>query len=458
MKPNYFVKYLLRALGVISSLWLLMMLFTALIQINQHLANKIDINRSFIGRSYSYNGWKNLPFKQSTKYKDKIFLYGKAGIYYTGDSLKHLINFNKGLPSSAFDKEVNSFCSDSLDNLWVATNNGIYFRTMYDSRWHKYNNLPSDKKYIYVSNYKGYMMVYFTQDSIVIVDIDQKYAYKPSTGKISYATKEANILYDIHSGKILGKAGRAISNFIILLSIFMILHYYLSLIVRNSKYSTFNLLNRYRYFRILINSIFSIVILLFLLGLLLLTTTLDNKVVVDKTIEPQNIRSVSFNKETDLYYFIDDHGIFKFTPEAPQKIDYIQTPDNAINVSQINNLNKDFSLIATSNGLLLYDLHKKQATVLDSNKSLGSITIDDKTIYNVNNQGIYSVGINKKPFNPILDRKITDRMSISELAQYIHSGENSPFVSSKWFHRLNLTFVLIILLLIIVNITMRYRN
>lgn len=185
-------------LGFIYVLCFLPFVVTGTILLIPEITGNIVIKEQKLNGNTSISHWKNIPFKTFKYDGERAYIYGKMGIYYSNDSLKSIVEYNEGLPIKPYERQINSVCEDSLGTFWAATNKGVYFRSLNTQKWIKYNQIP-DEKVVFISDYKGYAMVFFLSNRIVISDIETVTEHCPTTSSNSQKLSTLNLLREIHS-------------------------------------------------------------------------------------------------------------------------------------------------------------------------------------------------------------------------------------------------------------------
>jgi hypothetical protein len=449
--------------GFLFTLWLIPLLLSALVMLLPSIFRNIDFNRNSFGESYSFQSWKNLPFTSSKIINNKLFIYGKAGIFYSSDSLKTALDYSDGLPGKAYKREVNSLSQDSLGTLWAATNNGAYFKTEISNRWEKYHFIPNEKV-VHITCYKGYMMVFFMNDRIIAADIEEVKTYKPTSTAVSRYVSIKQLLKDIHSGALLNSFGRGIIVIFCLISLLLIAIYYVYLFKKltQKKPTLFILplaIKRIALNKILL-SIFFITVLLFSLGFIVLNAPginlLNHKVAVARSENLNNIKSATYYSLINRFVIVDNDGIFLWDIENPERLVPVLTKDHADRISYIKSYrNKIYA--CTNQGIYTYLPLKRQAKLIDPRPSIGLAILDTAHIWSISSSGVTPLW-DGKPFNPTISTPLFSRISAVEIASFIHSGKGYFFISPRTFQLINAIWVGTFIFLLVVGIWLRKKG
>ena len=80
--------------------------FTGIVLNHRQLFSDINVSRGILPNQYEFNQWNNGLLRGTLRYKDnknkdKVFIYGAAGVIQTDTTASHFTEYNQGLPAGA---------------------------------------------------------------------------------------------------------------------------------------------------------------------------------------------------------------------------------------------------------------------------------------------------------------------------------------------------------------------
>ena len=423
MKQNLLLK-IHNTAGIVLTLLVLPIFMVGLIFFNQHVFNKINIKLSPTCTGIRDSSWRNVRLK-SFKYNNnsnRQYIYGKAGILYTDDNLKTLFCYDKGLPSEAYEHAVNGICIDSIGTLWAATNSGAYFKTA-STNWESYHEIPS-KKILHIADFKGYMMIYFFKNRMIINNIDESCTVYPNSIPLEKNTSLLKITRSIHNATYFPPYSRYLHSVLLAISIMLMLAILLNvvagLIWKNKKRTQFGRFLWYFTHNKAVRIAFFISIILYLLGyvavLLKGNAFFEKSITYHSNHKLRNISNVEYDRANSEFLIAENNLIFSWDPYHPENLKLVYSINKN---ATINNMRyfKDMLYISATDGL--HAISSRGSELLDSEPSYGVILSKDKKAYSVTMKGMKPLN-NSEPFRPKVVGKLFDRTTLSEASKFLN--------------------------------------
>lgn len=115
-------------IGICISFFLIMFCLSGIILNHRKVFADLNVTRSILPPQYHFKQWNNGLLKGTIRCqcKDKVLLYGSAGIFFTNSSLRYIKDYNKGLPSGADYRQIKGVVETSNGTLFAASIMGLY--------------------------------------------------------------------------------------------------------------------------------------------------------------------------------------------------------------------------------------------------------------------------------------------------------------------------------------------
>lgn len=225
-KPKTYKRFkkLHKWFGIILALFIIGFAVSGVILNHREVVSGIDVPREYLPKDYQYNNW-NLAAIRGNVYlgKDSMLVYGNIGTWITNDDFSTWRDFNTGFPQGIDNRKISKVIRTEDGSLFAGTLFGLY---QYQSgAWLK-STLPVDEARItdlflaadtlYVLTRSHLLKGQFAHSLFFTTEI-------PLPEPSNYDNKVSlfRTLWVIHSGEILGMAGKLFSDLMALALIFL---------------------------------------------------------------------------------------------------------------------------------------------------------------------------------------------------------------------------------------------
>jgi hypothetical protein len=207
---------------------------------HRQLFSSIEVSRSLLPSSYTYNNWNLAAIRGSAELDDdNLLVFGNVGIWKTNNDFKNFEDFNQGFPKGIDNKKIYSVVKFKK-NLFAGTQLGLYKRATINGNWEKIK-IPVKQDRIADLGIKGDELLVLTRHYLLTSKngIDFKQIQLPEP--IGYQRKAGlfNTLWELHSGELFGLPGKLAVDLLglvtILLSVTGLLHFFFPRIIRTRK-------------------------------------------------------------------------------------------------------------------------------------------------------------------------------------------------------------------------------
>lgn len=219
MKRQTMGKRLHKWIGIPLCFLLFMAALSGILTNHRDLIRSMDIPRWLLPSGYQITNWNNAALRGICSADGQYYLYGVSGVWRTEDSTfrKMPSEYNGGLPKGADYRRVISIAPDSLGDLWLITQYGLYKERADHQGWLQ-QDLPK--------TLQGRLSdLQLRGDSLVLMSRSHIYTKKLGTTTWhEYTLHKAQdhvegmllfqLVWVLHSGEYLGMAGRIIVDLI----------------------------------------------------------------------------------------------------------------------------------------------------------------------------------------------------------------------------------------------------
>jgi hypothetical protein len=211
-------------LGIVLTLFLIFFALSGIVLNHRQLFSSVDINRKFLPPVYRYSNW-NLASVRGSLYLggDSTLVYGNIGIWKVKNGFREWIDFNNGFPAGIDNHKVSKVVISPTGRLFAGTYFGLY--ELVEGTW---QNLPLPVKEERVTDLflrKNELNI-LTRSHLLTADLSTA-CFVAQEVKLPPANDDDGkaglfkTLWIIHSGEILGAAGKLIVDFMALVMIFL---------------------------------------------------------------------------------------------------------------------------------------------------------------------------------------------------------------------------------------------
>jgi hypothetical protein len=205
------IKLLHRWLGVIAAFFVLMFAISGIILNHRTLFSNVDINRKYLPKNYHYQNW-NLSAARSGIFmgNDSLLVYGNIGIWLTDSNFRHFEPFDNGLKHGTDNKRTASIVITPKGNILAGTMSGLY--VLKENYWVPIGLPVREQRITGITVEKENIWVLTRSHLIGLSEINRDFTTKlidlPYPNDYKPETSLFKALWVIHSGKILGNAGK----------------------------------------------------------------------------------------------------------------------------------------------------------------------------------------------------------------------------------------------------------
>ena len=86
--------------------FLLMFCLSGIVLNHPTLFSSVNVGRNLLPQEYRYDKWNNGLFRGTIKWRNKVLLYGNAGVWLTDSTAKAFMDFNKGMPQGVDNRNI----------------------------------------------------------------------------------------------------------------------------------------------------------------------------------------------------------------------------------------------------------------------------------------------------------------------------------------------------------------
>ncbi len=195
--------------GLLAFIWLAVMGFTGVALNHPAAISSLDLPRSLIPGDYEYRDFNRNSFRGALPYGGGFLLYGEAGIFTFHSQAEPPEDFSRGLPNSAYLRDVRDLFDAGGGALLAATRGGLYARKTGEDSW---SPLPLGEDYP-VDIFEGRDCVYVvTRSDLYFAPAGAPFSFaKVTPGKKELKDPSKSLfrlVFDMHSGETWGLGGR----------------------------------------------------------------------------------------------------------------------------------------------------------------------------------------------------------------------------------------------------------
>ena len=226
--------------GIIIAFFAILFAGSGILTNHRQTFSYVDISRKLLPPNYSYKNWNLAAVRGSFPLDSANYLiYGNIGIWKTQKYPESFTDFNLGFPKGIDNRKISSVIQ--LGNtLFAGTHFGLYKRELSAEEW-QIVNIPQNKQRITDLALKNDTLLVLTRHHLLksadgetfnTVQLPQPEGYERKAGLFK-------TLYDLHSGELLGLAGKLTVDLLgvvtIVLSVTGLLHFFFPKIIKRRK-------------------------------------------------------------------------------------------------------------------------------------------------------------------------------------------------------------------------------
>lgn len=216
MSPLYkFFKKYHKWLALIFTLFFIFFALSGIVLNHRSLIGGVDINRKWLPNSYKLNNWNLASVKGSVQLgKDSILFYGGAGVWLADSSLKKWTPFMNGFPIGSDRRKIFDLVKTSRGDCFAATRFGLFHYSNASNKWVKQDFFEDDEFVTGLEVAKNNLYV-LTRNHLYSASLNNpnltftKVELTPPQG-MNPQISIFRLFWVIHSGEVLGTAGRLV--------------------------------------------------------------------------------------------------------------------------------------------------------------------------------------------------------------------------------------------------------
>jgi len=379
--------------GIVIAFLSVLFALSGIVLNHRPLFSSLDINRQLLPPGYQYENWNLAAVRGNLicANGDEL-IYGNIGIWRRNGN--DFVNFNQGFPPGIDQRKIASLVQTSDQQLWAATQFGLYQRKLTSANWTKVN-LPNSDERLTDLTLKG--------DSLII--LSRSYLFKSGNGRefeLMQLTepdgyvKETTLFktfWQLHSGELFGLSGKLFVDLlgavIILLCITGLLHFFFPKIAkrRKAQQKDNTWLTASRRINLRWHNWVGYVFIAFLLidtlagiflrpPLLLAIATSKVKVIPGTNLDTPNpwddkLRRISWDESLKSYLLSTSDGFFMLSEnlkQSPRPMP-IQPPVSVMGCNVLTPVAPSRYLVGSFSGLFVWDLKMEQVVDAFSGKT-----------------------------------------------------------------------------------------
>ncbi|MHC1775449.1 MAG: PepSY domain-containing protein [Lentimicrobium sp.] len=185
----------------------------------------VNVSRNLLPPVYRYNNW-NLAAVKGSVWLDhnRQLLYGNIGIVETDSTYSHFIEFNQGFGRGIDQRKIFTILKTNDNRLFAGTLYGLYRFNLQDNRWEKLE-MPEKNPRVVKLEESGGLIYIMTRDHLYTMTGENRIEFKrvPLPDPVDADGKAGLFitLWVLHSGELLGLAGKLIVDLVGLVIIFI---------------------------------------------------------------------------------------------------------------------------------------------------------------------------------------------------------------------------------------------
>lgn len=230
--------------ALVISFFLIMFAVSGIIMNHRGITSKLDVSRSLLPSSYRLRNWNLASVKSSLILNDgSRLVYGNSGIWKSDSLFSSFTDFNEGLDRGMDNRKVRSVVQLNDGTLLAGTFSGLYRRLPAGTSWSRIK-LPvsSDRIQDVICNDSAAIVV--TRSEIITLtggsgEEDAKVNILKTAEGESRTISLFRLFWILHSGEILGLAGRLLLDLLALVIIFLVitglLHFFIPKLSQNIR-------------------------------------------------------------------------------------------------------------------------------------------------------------------------------------------------------------------------------
>ncbi len=213
---------------------------------HRHFFSPVNVSRNLMPPVYRYNNWNLAAVKGAINIGgNRQLLYGNIGIWETDSAFTRFSDFNRGINRGIDYRKVFTLLKASGNRLYAGTLFGLYQFSNTSNSWQKLEMPEKNPRVVKLAEYNGQVYI-MTRDHIYTMNAGSQPEFKPLHLEVPEGADGKTGLFTtfwvMHSGELLGVAGKLIVDLVGILLIFISLSgFYYTLLPKFAKHTSKNL-------------------------------------------------------------------------------------------------------------------------------------------------------------------------------------------------------------------------
>lgn len=124
MKKSKWIKHH-RYFGLVFAFFLLMFCVSGIVLNHPSMFSHINVGRNLLPQQYRFDKWNNGLMRGTIKWRNKVLVYGNAGVWLTDSSAKAFMDFNRGFPQGVDNRNIRGMVVMPSGELFAAGQYGL---------------------------------------------------------------------------------------------------------------------------------------------------------------------------------------------------------------------------------------------------------------------------------------------------------------------------------------------
>lgn len=210
-----FLKKYHKWLAIVFTLFFIFFALSGIVLNHRSLIGGVDVNRKWLPDSYELKNWNLASVKGSVELdKDSILFYGGAGVWLADSSLKKWTPFMNGFPVGSDRRKIFDLIKTPNGECFAATRYGLYRYASASHQWVKQHFFEDDE---FVTGLE------VAKNNLYVLTRNHLYSTSLNNPNLNFSKVELippqglnprisifRLFWVIHSGEVLGMAGRLV--------------------------------------------------------------------------------------------------------------------------------------------------------------------------------------------------------------------------------------------------------
>lgn len=373
-----FLKKYHKWLAIVFTLFFIFFALSGIVLNHRSLIGGVDVNRKWLPDSYELKNWNLASVKGSVELsKDSILFYGGAGVWLADSLLKKWTPFMNGFPVGSDRRKIFDLVKSPNGDCFAATRFGLYCYSSTEHKWVKQHFFENDE---FVTGLE------VAKNNLYVLTRNHLYSALLSSPNLNFSKIELipsqglnprisifRLFWIIHSGEVLGMAGRLVVDLgglmLLFLSITGLIYFIFPKIIKRVKakkrLSKLKKINKFSFNWHLKIGIYSSILLLIVsfTGIFLrppfiilvanggVNLKSDPKTITE-VFWTDKLRDIKYDAQRDIYLLATSDGVFysRSAFSAPLEQFSVEPPISIMGINVFEILNNGDYLVGSFSG------------------------------------------------------------------------------------------------------------